>query len=320
MEHSTQISDIGELREEDKLRILLTGMTGNSGKSFLKSIKRYSAHLKYAHYRILVRSASRIGLIDQSGLGVEIACGDSKSDAFLDEAMKDVDTVFHVAGIRSSVNIVRAAIRQKVKWVVVVHTTGIYSKYKSASAEYKRIEQMVETLASDARVPLTILRPAMIYGTISDGNIAVFIKMVDRLKIFPVVDHAEFSLQPVHFEDLAEAYCRVLMNEEITKGKSYNLSGKEPILLMDIFRTIARLLAKSPFFISIPSPIAYLGALLLYGISFKRIDFREKVQRLVEPRVFSHEAAARDFGYSPMSFEEGVVNEIADYKALSRKR
>ena len=40
---------------------------------------------------------------------------------------------------------------------------------------------------------------------------------------------------------------------------------------------------------------------------------REKVQRLVEPRVYSHEDATKDFGYSPMTFEEGIVDEIKQY-------
>ena len=37
------------------------------------------------------------------------------------------------------------------------------------------------------------------------------------------------------------------------------------------------------------------------------------MQRLVEPRIFSHEDATRDFGYNPMGFEEGIKGEIKEY-------
>ena len=33
-----------------------------------------------------------------------------------------------------------------------------------------------------------------------------------------------------------------------------------------------------------------------------KMDYREKVQRLVEPRVFSYENANRDFDYAPVNF------------------
>ena len=42
-------------------------------------------------------------------------------------------------------------------------------------------------------------------------------------------------------------------------------------------------------------------------------DIREKVQRLVEPRAFSHSEATKDFGYNPLNFEEGVKPEIEEY-------
>ena len=42
----------------------------------------------------------------------------------------------------------------------------------------------------------------MIYGSLDDQNMSVFIKMVDKLKIFPVINGGKYSLQPVHQEDL----------------------------------------------------------------------------------------------------------------------
>ena len=162
-------------------------------------------------------------------------------------------------------------------------------------------------------VAKTILRPTMIYGTINDGNVAVFMKMVYKLRLMPVVNHALYELQPVWCGDLGKAYYLVLTHPEKTMNKNYNLSGGAPILLIEMFRVMAKLMGVTNLYINVPFWIAYPGAWAFYVMSFGKIDFREKVQRLVEPRVFSHKKASEDFGYDPVTFEEGIVSEIEDY-------
>ena len=65
--------------------------------------------------------------------------------------------------------------------------------------------------------------------------------------------------------------------------------------------------------ISVLFGFAYGGACLLYFLSFATVDFREKVQRLVEPRTFSPEEATRDFGYAPMQLQDGLKGEVEEY-------
>ncbi|NLP21319.1 MAG: hypothetical protein GX368_00620 [Erysipelotrichaceae bacterium] len=57
-----------------------------------------------------------------------------------------MDVIFHIVNIRKSINIINATIKNNVKWVILVHTTGIYSKYKSASKEYIDIENKISNL------------------------------------------------------------------------------------------------------------------------------------------------------------------------------
>ncbi len=159
----------------------------------------------------------------------------------------------------------------------------------------------------------------MIYGDISDKNVVVFIRIVDKFKLVPTVNGAKYELQPVHCKDLGQAYYDVLMHPEICNGHDYVLSGGRPITLRNMFEEIAKNLGVKRKYVSCPFIIAYLGAWLIYILSFTRKDFREKVQRLVEPRVYSHEAATRDFGYSPMNFEEGIIGEVKQYLASKSK-
>jgi len=298
--------------------ILITGITGKSGKWFLERLeseKKSSSNNKlHEHgFRAVVRKTSDTGMLDRCFVNIEKVYGDLHDFNFVKSAMNDVSIVLHIAGIHSSLNVVKAAMENNVKWLILVHTTGVYSKYKSASSEYLSIEREIETLIKNKDVKLTILRPTMIYGSIHDKNVIIFIKMVDKLKLFPVVNHALYLLQPVHEKDLGNAYYHVLANEEKTGNKNYNLSGKEPIMLIDMLKTIGKILGRTNIFISIPFPFAYFGGCLLYIFTFGKVDYREKIQRLVEDRVFDHDDASRDFGYAPMSFEEGIKSEINEY-------
>ena len=223
-----------------------------------------------------------------------------------------------IAGIDKSLTIVEAAVKTNVEKLILVHTTGIYSKYKAAGEGYRQIEAKIDALVEPTGKQLTYLRPTMIYGTMGDKNVVIFMKMVDKLRIFPVVEGANYELQPVWCGDLGKAYYQILMHPETATKRNYNLSGGKPILLRDMFNVMAKYLGVKNTFVSVPFWFAYTLAWMLYLVTFTKKDFREKVQRLVEPRTFSYEDAARDFGYSPVTFEEGVKAEVEAYKALKK--
>lgn len=205
------------------MRVLVTGLTGKTGRCFLAELCRRG--LQGNDYRALVRETSDTRAIEQSGLALEVCRGDLDREADLARALQGMDTVLHIAGIQKSVPLVRQARKSGVKWLILVHTTGIYSKYKRAGEEYRQAEREIAAMLEGTGIALTILRPTMIYGGPDDGNIAVFIRMTDRLPLFPVVSGGRFALQPVHRQDLGRAYYDVLANPEMTRGNNYDLSG-----------------------------------------------------------------------------------------------
>lgn len=127
---------------------------------------------------------------------------------------------------------------------------------------------------------------------------APFIKMVDKLPIMPIVRGARFELRPVRYKNLGKAYFDVLMNEMTTAGRNYDFSSGEKIQLRDMLTLIDENFGKKVNFISCPYWLVYSGAWLIYCLTFANIDYREQVQRLCEPRCYSHEVATRDFGYT----------------------
>ena len=227
--------------------------------------------------------------------------------------------LLHIASIGYSEQLVATAVKANVKRLILVHTTGIYSKYKAAGEGYRQIERKIDDIVKGSDVLLTYLRPTMIYGNVRDANVVIFMKMVDKLRLFPVVNGAKYELQPVWCGDLGKAYYQVLMHPETAIKRNYNLSGGKPIMLIDMFKVMAKYLGVKNTYISVPFPIAYTMAWLLYITTFGKKDFREKVQRLVEPRTFEHTDATNDFGYNPVTFEEGVKREADEYQALRNK-
>lgn len=305
-----------------KKLLVITGATGKkSGGYFARILGLNINKVKTmfpAGIRAVVRKTSNTKELDQCIPSIKKFYGDLTNKAVLKEAFTDADTVVHIAGIHWSREVVEVAADCQVRRLILVHTTGIYSKYKDAGEEYRQIDEFVYETCKKNNIVLTILRPTMIYGNIYDNNVVVFIKMIDKLPVMPVVDGARYELQPVHYKDLGEAYYRVLINEEAVANKDFNLSGGEPIFLRDMFYEIGKNLGKKVTFISCPFAIAYAGAWVVYLLTLGKFDFREKVQRLCEPRVYSHEDAAAAFGYKPRDFRTGVVDEVKDY--LHKKR
>lgn len=297
-----------------QMTAVLTGVTGKSGRYAIERLIERKDELQDCRLRAIVRSREKAAFIENSGLPVELCVGSVDDEGFLLNTFTGADTLLHIVGIDTSPRVVPLAIRAGIRRVIVVHTTGVYSKYKSASAEYKRIDRKITALCRKSGVSLSILRPTMIYGGLDDENVVKFIAMMDRFPVMPVVSGGEFALQPVHRRDLGRAYADVLLSEN-TAGKDYVLSGAEPITLRAMLSVMAGYLGKPARFVSVPYWFAISGAWALYLVSLTKIDYREKVQRLVEPRAYDHDDATRDFGYAPAAFEEGVKAEVEAYMA-----
>lgn len=291
--------------------LLVTGITGHSGIYFLQELidNKYEDTI-----RCVVRKTSDTSLLDSSGLKIEKVVGDLDDQGFMDEAMVGIDTVMHIGSIFYSVTVIKAAVKNNVRKAILVHTTGIYSKYKSASEEYKGIELSIEKILKEIVSPIALiyLRPTMIYGNVNDRNMVVFIKMVDKLRLLPVIAHGKNLIQPVNGRDLGRAYYQVLSKPDIMSG-DYILSGKDPITMIKMFRLISDNLGKKTIFISVPLGLGVFMAGCLKVCTLGKVDYIEKVNRMGEDRNFPHDTAARDFGYSPMPFEEGIKIEVKQY-------
>ncbi len=232
--------------------------------------------------------------------------------------MEGVSTVLHIASITSSRIIIEAAIKKNVKWVILVHTTGRYSKYKSASKEYIEIEDWV--LSKRDLIAITVIRPTMIYGSSMDRNMYKLIDYLYKHKYFPLFGSGKNLMQPVYAKDLGYAYYDVLINKENTFNKEYNLAGKNPIRYIDLIAQVTLALKKQNVIIKIPLWFSITAARVYNKLTKSPMISVEQVLRMQEDKAFSYEEATNDFGFSPTSFEEGIILEVAEYLNSIAKR
>ena len=289
--------------------LAVTGITGHSGGFFLEQLMQN--HFD-GTLRCLVRPSSRTDALDASGLKVEKVVGQIDNPEDLRRLVQGADTVVHIAGIWFSIGLLEAIeAAGGVKHVVLVHTSGIYSRHKMASQVYKDIETRMQPFL-DRGMNITLVRPTMIFGDIRDHNISKFIRMVDKFPIMPQIGRGDALVQPVNARDLGQAYYKAAMHEHLPE-LSYICSGERPVSVRELCAMIGEFLGKKTRFVNVPMGVGVAGARLVKAISGGRADFVEKVLRLGEDRSFSHEPAARDFGYDPEPFAVGLRREVEEY-------
>ena len=289
--------------------LAVTGITGHSGSFFLQQLidNKFEGTL-----RCMVRETSNTRKLDESGLKVEKVIGSTKNADDMLRLVSGADTIMHISGIWETPLLLAAVeIAGGNPHIVLVHTSGIYSKHKMACEVYKNIEDgMAEQMQ---RMNITILRPTMIFGDMKDHNISKFIRMVDKFPVMPQIDGGHAPVQPVNARDLGQAYYKACMHEKLPE-KEYIVSGERPVSIRELCSLIGQFLGKKTRFISCPMWLGVFGAEVVCFLRGQKNKLLvEKVLRLGEDRSFSHESATRDFGYEPEKFEIGLKREVEEY-------
>lgn len=290
--------------------LYVTGITGHTGRWFVNRL----VHEHYAgKIRCMVRPESDTEFLNDSGLNIEMVTGDLNDQEFLNFTMSGCSTVLHIASIDFSQNVVEAALLNNADWLILVHTTGRYSKYKSASAEYIKIEEHV--LKYRNQIGITVLRPTMIYGSSRDRNMFKLISFLYKYKFFPMFGRGKNLMQPVHARDLGNAYYDVIINRTATFNKDYNLPGKTPLSYLDLVRAVSNALGKNNIIVKIPLWMSILTARVYNAVDKNALISVEQVLRMQEDKDFAYAEAINDFKYSPLSFDDGIMEEVNEYIA-----
>lgn len=290
-------------------KVLVTGATGFTGSFVVRRLYE-AGHEVFC----FVRKSSNTSVLE--GCTEGFLRGDLNNQRELSTALKGMDILVNVAsiGFGHGPSIVRACLEAGVKRSLFFSTTAIFT---TLDAKSKSIRLEAERAIRDSGLDYTIFRPTMIYGTSRDRNMIKLIRFVDRYPVVPVFGRGMSLQQPVYVKDLASAVAKAI-DSPVTYYKEYSLSGREPVTYNEVVDTVAGLLGKKIVKIHFPVSIS-VGLIRVAGHMTGMPKFtREQVLRLNEDKDFSHLEASRDFNYSPVSFIEGIAEEIKEYRSLSK--
>ncbi len=207
--------------------------------------------------------------------------------------------------------IIKSCIKAKVKRVVFISSTAIFT---SLNAKSKKIRIDSENLIKESELAWTIIRPTMIYGTEQDRNMIRLIKFVDKFRFFPIFGNGKYLQQPVFVKDLAWVIIEVINNKR-SKFKAINISGKDFKTFIEIIDIIGSNLNKRIFKLFLPkSPFIFILNFIEKMFHIYLPVKSEQIQRLNENKNFSNEIAKEILMYNPISIEEGLNIEITNFK------
>lgn len=285
------------------MKVLVLGATGFTGSHVVPLIIEKGFDL-----RCLARPASDRSIL--SGFNIDWRTGDVTDEESLKSAMAGMDSLVNLVslGFGWGPRIVRAAEQSSIHRTIFLSTTAIFT---SLEPKTKGFRKEAEEAIISSSLCWTLLRPTMIYGGSKDRNICRLLKFIRTWPILPIFGTGQYLLQPVYVRDVAHAVVDCL-NSSQTERQVYDISGAAPLTFEQLLSIIEQKLNRQVCKIHIPyKPVSFTLALLeSLGISLPISS--EQIRRLNEHKAFDHSAARTDFGYSPLTFEEGIAYQIEE--------
>jgi uncharacterized protein YbjT (DUF2867 family) len=228
----------------------------------------------------------------------------------LRRAMRGHDALICIAslGFGHAPGLIGAAEQASLRRAIFISTTALFTRIEAKS---KAVRIAAENTIAHSTLPYTILRPTMIFGSARDRNMIRLIRYLQRWPVIPVMGSGERLQQPIYVDDVARAVIGVL-GTDVTLRHAYNIAGAKPVTFDQIIDTVCRILGRRVRKVHLPiMPVA--AALRTCERVHLRLPIRaEQILRLDEDKAFPWDDAARDFGFDPISLEEGIEREIAD--------
>ncbi len=320
------------------MRVFVTGGTGFVGSHVVERL------LAVGHEPVcLVRKSSDVKHLEE--LGVELFEGSMSAPDELAEALAGVDAVIHIAGIikardydefyavngaaSGQLAAVAAKANRGLKRFVLVSSVaaqgpGDGSRGRAAGRDPEPVshygksklagEQSVRENCGD--LPLTIVRPPVVYGPRDYGMLDVF-KMA-KLGIAPVYGKGDGFLSVIHVDDLARSIVACI-DQEHASGSVFTVDDGAAYSWIELSEKIAGAFGKRARVIKLPPALFKTAASLSDGygrvmgkaMMFSKDKFSEMRQA---SWVCGHEVITDALGWEPeIELEHGAHQTAAWY-------
>ena len=301
------------------MRILFTGLNGLIGTylaglvghEYLSSEFHISSFVRYQSYSNHTISSRSIA--DDVYYG---SCA-SVQDLSFSISQSKPDLIVHIAQHRYTPNLIKAlSLSDHACSLLVVGTTGVFSKFASCSSPYLHGEQLL----LESGLDFCLIRPTMIYGSKLDRNIHKLYECIDAGKFVVLPNNGLSKFQPVFYKDVGFALFSLLdrwMYRRSFEHHFINLPGPNVLSLRDICSQISGCCANSGLrTVPLSLDVAHFAARVIYFLLRENSPILpEQILRLQEDKVFPSDWHLISPSFSPTSFVDGVNYMIQSYSS-----
>ena len=321
------------------MKALVTGGNGFIGSHLVELLlsKQYTV-------RCLVRKSSDLKWLN--GLNVEFVYGDLFDGDALRVAVTGVDYVYHSAGVTKAKrkedyyqgnasgtkNILNSVAYNNPGLKRFIHISSQAAAGPSPSKEpitestppqpittygKSKLQAEEECLRHKGRIPITIVRPPVVYGPRDKDVFEFFNTMNKRLQ--PIVGFNEKCVSMIHVTDLVRGFV-MAAESAAAAGRTYFISSARVYGWKEIGDITQDVLQRRTMKIRIPESAVYVIAAFaeffsLFSSKPALVNF-EKARDMVQDYWTSDASMAKkDFGFEQeISLEEGIRNTVEWYK------
>ncbi len=200
---------------------------------------------------------------------VEVMTGDLTSVESLRAAVEGADAVVHLGAATSArrldpslayrVNVggatalIEACRATGCQRIVVLSTQHVHLNRCGA---YGRTKRIADSLFACSGLPVTILRPSLVYGPGSRGVFVKLATLVRRLPVIPVIGPGTWHLRPVYLDDLIAVIVETLTRPDLG-GRTYDVGGIERITYNSFLSAICSALGRPCRRFHIPTALGF---------------------------------------------------------------
>lgn len=288
-----------------KKRVLITGLTGLVGSGLMSYLKNDESYEVVS----LCRFDSDIDYIQDYCI---IEYGDILDPSTIERIMEkyQFDMLVHVASKSLLVCFAELAKKYNIPEVIMVSSTYACS-IKYPNNKQLLIENETDKILSSYSCSYAFLRPTAIFGSrpngVLDGNISTFSKWVKKMRFFPLFNRGKATVRPIWGKDVGYALYLMMNNISLINEKRLICAGDKKRTFKELIVLLGTLNNKKIRFIYLPAWFGYFIIHALYYITFKNVDVREKINRLLEDKCFETSNELLELGYTPHTFFESYT-------------
>lgn len=319
-------------------RVLVTGATGFTGSVLVK--KLVSQNLKVV---AIARPTSDISAFGD--LPITWIRGDVFDEELINRAIKGINYIFHMVTpfreaklldigyyqvhVLSTQLLAKAALKEpSFRRFVHISTIGVHGHIDTPPADenYRmkpgdiyqetkaEAELWIREFAKNKELPLSVVRPAGIYGP-GDKRLLKIFKMVSRRWV-PIVGDGSNLYHFIHVDDLTN-FMLLLAVHPKAQGEVFICGSPSAMTFKDMVAIISQYYGVRVKYIKLPvRPLFILGyffELICRPLSIEPPLYRRRIAFFTKDRAFNTEKMQKILNFSPAHSDEEGIQETAQW-------